>query len=810
MIKLTIYRNNREPEEIIFNKSFVKIGSGSQVDLELFPAAQATINAEIYEREGRFYVYNNANDPFIALNDLPFRKKSIQGKAQLTIEKTRIDIEVESSNLGEEGAPAQRPDRQFLTKMAEPDQAFSKVSEDNLDFPLPLKAECTLPPTPEHEQQKSKETKVEVAPEKIDVAAIVQEVEVFNTSQIHSEDSQGSENYDQSTSMEEDPSLESISATSVPPKQTYQRKRIDRNEKSLTYAQPSWGFVLSLGAIILAFITLLIGTVYLKISSESDKDEIKAIETVIDAAMALVHAQITHLKPQKSNWSHPDFLKTSLASILPSQTRPLIDVDAQGKFHNCPYLLRIYTSGNLKNFLVIAQPAPSTWQWLLPRAAIVVDSQAMEIRKTTDLKNLNRLLVNINTLDELNPMEISQAVKEGKLISLSSLKMSKRAREFAPPRALTHLRGGAENLIYNAPRYHLLGEGLLVKAVNLMEHTATTEEVSQFQQDVENIKKLPDLILYSTKGIEGALAAEKALTTFAPKSRFLIGYLKINAQGNVIGNNLLINEEISPKASDGDLVDIFVTPQEAQPTLLQLLETPEPAEKEEIDEDLNSNPLYLQLVQLGNGRKQVLKPVQDKMFELLIRENTEFVHNFSTQFQSLLVEYQKLSQVHFSEFTEGFFNLYHQYQAIPLKDLMIQVQKAGLEPLLDEILKNITTEITFTEEFFNTLIEKIRVSTNFTELYQAINEIAPQLSLEKIPFPQKLIQFQQAFRIEAIASIEKFLLSSEHKLNPAKLQAPAKETFTKILDLVWITTSTEREFYLNEFALLAQQPGVKE
>ncbi|PJD96453.1 MAG: hypothetical protein CK425_05635 [Parachlamydia sp.] len=788
MIKLTIYQNDRDPEELTFDKSSVKIGTDNQADLELDISAHAELEIEIFEQKGRFYVYNQSNNPYISLNNLPFHKKSIESKAQLNLEKIRIDIEVEVP------APQETPSTPPLSKISV-QEAIS----------LPLAKAPVEPPEPKPET---------LPPEKIDVAALVQEVEALHPSQMHIEDFSGAQNFEKTLALEEDPSPELMTSPSpkdeaeaTPLKQTYQRKRVNKNEKPLTYSQPSWGFMLSLGAIILAFITLLIGTVYLKISSESDKDEIKAIETVADAAMALAHAQITHLKPQKSNWSHPDFLKASLTSILPPQARPLIDVDAQGKFHNCPYLLRIYTSSDLKNFLVIAQPAPSTWQWLLPRAAIVIDSTAMEIRKTTDLKNLNRLLVNINTLDELNPAEISQAVKEGKLIPLASLKMSKRAREFAPPKALSLSHAGAENFIYNAPRYHLLGESLLEKAVHLMEHTATTEEVSQFQQEVENIKKLPDLILYSTKGIEGALAAEKALTTFAPKSRFLIGYLKINAQGNVIANNLLLNEEISPKSSE-EIESPAVPSQEPQPS--QPLDTPAPAEKSEITQDLQSHPLYLQLVQLGNARKNVLKPVQDKMMELLKREHAEFVPDFPMHLQTVLNEYQTISQEHQTTLAEEFFNLYHQYQAIPLKELMTYVQKAGLEPLLDEILKVMTTETHLTEELFTTFLEKIKHSTNFTELYQHINEMAPQLSLEKFPFPQKLIAYQQAFRSEAIATIEKFLLSAEHKLNPAKLQAPAKETFTKILDLVWITASTEREFYLNEFALLAQQPEVKE
>lgn len=776
MIKLTIHRNNRPPEVLIFHAPSIKIGNNADVSEDSLPDMQV----EIFEKNGTFIVYNQANDPFIALNDLPFRKKTLQKeKNLLSIGQILIDIEVQAE----------------------------KVSSSP-----PMEKKCKMEKPVEIEKQKN-----------IDIAAHIQEVEALGTpiqeEPFACEIASAPKPESSPCIIDEEPSLESIATahlesedTTSNPENPPRKRIVKKNEKKderIPSFQKSWGFMLSLGAIIMAFITLLLGTIYLKISSESDKDEAKAVETVADAAMALAYAQVSHLKPQKSNWSHPEFLKNSLTTILPSYSRPLIDVDSQGKFNNCPYLLRIYTSSDLTHFLVIAQPSASTWQWLLPRASIVVDSSAMEVRKTTDLKNLNRLLVNVNTLDDLNPKEISQAVGEGKLISLSSLRMSKRAREFSPPKALAHLRPGAENLIYNAPRYHRLGENLINKALQLMEPSTTNEEVTLFQQEVEAIKKLPHLILYSTKGIDGALEGEKALSTFAPKSRFLIGYLKINPHGTIISNHLLMSDEISPKSADSDLTEnTDIAVEDSLPLLSHnLVETktePVLAETNEQPEDqLSTNPLYLQLVHLSNERKNALKPIQTKMMDLLKKENDEIVIQFPAQFQTLLTEYQEISQKEEQQFSELFFTLYHQYRAIPLKDLMLYVQKAGLEPILDSILKNLTVEKTLTDESFNKWLQDLRTASNFTELYQHVNESIPQLVLDKFPNPQKLIDYQNNYRSEVVAAIERFLLSSEHKLPPSKLQPPAKETFTKILDLCWIIA--ERDYYLNEFDLLANQ-----
>lgn len=779
MIKLIIHRQNGESEVLVFHEPSIKINSQGQANTDI----SEDTKVEIYEKSGSYFAFNQTNDPFVALNDLPFRKKMLpSSKAKLSIGALTLEIEI-------------------VPEKKEPKEHH-------------VEQKCKIEKPADLEKQKN-----------VDIAAKIQEVEALGAPRqceeplINETPAAVKVETPPPCVVDDEPSLELVASAHLESEETKTfafappvRKRIvKKSEKKdeRVSSQRSWGFMLSLGAIIVAFITLLLGTIYLKISSENDKDEARAIETVADAAMALAYAQVSHLKPQKANWSQADFLKNSLTSILPSYERPLIDVDSQGKFHNSPYLLRIYTSSDLQHFLVIAQPSASTWQWLLPKASIVVDSSAMEIRKTNDLKNLNRLLVNINTLDDLNPTEIAQAVEEGKVIPLTSLKMSKRAREFFPPKALAHIKPGAENLIYNAPRYYRFGENLINKAIQLKEPSTTHEEVTHFQQEVESIQKLPHLVLYSTKGLEGALEAEKALSTFAPKSHFLIGYLKINPQGTIISNHLLISEEINPKSSNSELTEnTAIAIEDYLPLLTSQPDSPklETANKETQDqpeEQVSKNPLYLQLVQLSNERKNTLKPFQTKMLDLVKKESKETRSQFPDELQSLLTEYREICQKQEQQFSEQFFTLYHQYRAIPLKEIMLYLQKANLESLLDTVLKNIKADQIITEEKLKQWIDNLSSALNFTDLYQHVNDVIPQLVLDKYPYPQKLIEYQNHYRSNVVAAIERFLFSSDHKLAPSKLRHPAKETFTKILDLSWITD--ERDYYLNEFDMLANQ-----
>ncbi|MBS4167397.1 FHA domain-containing protein [Parachlamydia sp. AcF125] len=771
MIKLTVQRKNNQIEEFVFEKSSIKIGEGGEeIDLSLSEESLHPCHVEIYEHDGFFYIFNRANDPFVALNELPFRKKSLCGKDVLMVGKTRIEIEAHPAKKNEEVLSPTGP----LISQSESKHAHSEGhGTANLQ-----KSEI-LPPPPTLEEANQQEFSL-YAPQ------------------------------NPSKRVNEDPSLEivppqhvpegSLSLSSLAPKPCLAKN--EELKAPLSMAQKSWRFTLSLGAMILAFITLLSGIAYLKFNNESDRDEIKAAQAVADAAMALSYAQMARLKPHKSNWSQPEFLKTSLAPILPLDTKPLIDVDAQGKFKNCPYLLRIYTSGDLSHFLVIAQPAPSTLQWLLPRSAIVLDSASMEMRKTADLKNLNRLLVNINSLDELNSNEIFNIAKEGKLIRLSSLKLSKRVREFTPPKALSLLRPGAENYIYNAPRYHRFGENILNKAIALLEGPVNDQQVSALKQDIEALKKLPNLVLYTTKGIEGALQAEKALSIFVPNTPFLIGYLKLSSQGNIIQNSMLMNEEIGPASGEAATDKPVNKDIKVQGPLSIAAENTQAPPSH-----LHSNPVYLQLDKLFNNRKNALHPIHTKMEELISKERIGTTSDFHPQFQELLKEHEKIALEQREIFKEAFFKLQEEYWMIPLKEWMEYIQATGLTPLVEDILVDLPKENFLSPGAFENALRKIRDSHNFDELYSQVKEITAHLSLNFFPSIQRLIEYQNTYKNEVIIMIDKFLLSSGEKLTV--LSSSTQEILDDIFKLIWVNSPTEREFYLHELNLLIQETESK-
>ena len=268
--------------------------------------------------------------------------------------------------------------------------------------------------------------------------------------------------------------------------------------------------------IVLIFLsTGFAGGYFFDLRSASSTEESIIAGSVADIAIALTYAQINHITPRKLNWSDPDFIQNNLSRILSPKLNSLVNIDAEGQFKDYPYMLRIYTSSDLSQFLIIAQPAPGIFNWLTHKNALVIDSTSMEIRKLSKLQTLNRLLANPNPLDGSNSIEIANAVNHGVLVPLPSLISDKSNWGFAPPKALALIRPGAENYVYNSPRYYPFSESIMKRAIYLKNHSGSSYDVALLQQEVDEISKLTDIILYSSQGMQMASEAQKALATFA-------------------------------------------------------------------------------------------------------------------------------------------------------------------------------------------------------------------------------------------------------------------------------------------------------
>lgn len=421
-----------------------------------------------------------------------------------------------------------------------------------------------------------------------------------------------------------------------------QEEQDERNkEKSIQErVTTNWDVFFRIGLSFLAIVAIMIGLAYLWISDQGDEEEITVSREIADIAMALTHAQMKNIHLQNQNWADPDFITNNLTSVLAPKFSSLIDLDDYGHFHYSSYNLRIYTSNNLSQFLVIAQPTPSLVHWVIRKPTIIIDSYAMELRKTYDLKTLNRLLANANAIEGANSNEISSLVKQGTLIPLSLLVKKNHNEGFSPPKALALIRPGAENYLYNLPRYSLLGQNLIKRTLDLAENPSESDH-AVLQQEFSTLARYPNLVLYSLGGIQQATEFQKALTLLAPNEKFLVAYLQFNAKGRIINSHLLMDDYSSIAGLENSLDYDQEASKENNLLSLSPSKTAQFHQIARINIDHN-DPLFLGLRSLSTSRLNALEPIGDELTSLIAAHNQlptkDFEEKFSEIYQRYLVE----------------------------------------------------------------------------------------------------------------------------------------------------------------------------
>lgn len=412
-------------------------------------------------------------------------------------------------------------------------------------------------------------------------------------------------------------------------------------------------FYITIGLAVLVAFFLSSTIVFIRQNHQSHKEKIIAAEGVADVAMALTYAQVYHIKPQRQNWIDPEFLKTNLSSVLSLGYPSFANINNQGEFINCPYLLRIYTSSDLSQFLVIAQPEPSFLQWLVPKETIALDSKTMQLHAIDDIKSLNRLLASNNTFEEANTAEIIQFIEQSPTIPLDILGAKK---GFIAPKTLSLMYPGAENYVYNAPRYYHFGEDLLKKAIVLMEDIGNTQEISRLQQEVAELARFPNFILYSSHGIEKALAAHKALYTLVPNHPFLAAYLSFNNKGMVASSHLLFDDDY--RQNEIAEIDPETVISQADIDVHQLL--------------------LFQLKSLATEREQALKPISDDMITLLQSNTTGTAVAFIDRFKALWEQYQQLDAAQQTHINNTIRHLMEHHSDVSPQEFQHYMKAAGL------------------------------------------------------------------------------------------------------------------------------------
>lgn len=543
--------------ERIYDALRVVIGLDSP-DLTDIPMNVSSLQVDhlvILDSDGEFWAFNQTNDPFVTINGRPFGRKILRNGDRLMIGEVAIAFEGEAqstANTVDPVAPiaaivpllarkireAQQPGAASPVRIPHTNVVKANVqgasSDDERELLALLEEVDRLSPLipPKVPPQAS---------EKEIFNALLSEAEALNAAKIPD------------PKPADAPIVHKSSSTSKPKVGDASPTTARSSDPIIQKAPPfSWNIWLALAAATLLLISLVFIAIAAAFSEQSDQQEYIAAQSVSDIAMALTYAQIHQLKPQNQNWTDPDFIHANLERVLNGRFGSSVVIDAQGYLRNSPYILRIYTSQDASQFLLLAQPTSSLWQWFTRRDSIILDSTAMELRRTNDLRALNRLMASPNALAGSNALEVSRLVREADLISLKTLAREIHHREFLPPRELKSLRPGAENFVHNAPRYYRLGEPMLdTLSETAADDTATLQTISE---QLQRFHRLSRLVLYTNSDRAVATEAYQALMKHFPKERMLVGFLTFDAQTGAYVSSQLLSEEFTDPLQNFDEV----------------------------------------------------------------------------------------------------------------------------------------------------------------------------------------------------------------------------------------------------------------
>lgn len=785
MIRLTL--NTQSDSEIhLFNKSTISIGADANlVDLVLQDPSILPVHLTITEQEGNTLLINSANDPFVTLNGIPFGKKELASGDLILIHSTTLLFEILNESSSSSGELKEK-------NISTPPLSVKEESESKENLPSPTSSTNNIAAPFHFSFEKEVDVLDEEDMQKTPLEDYLKEIDSLQQEPFFSLSSPERKGIERKKSLKDD----------------YLRDLDDDNQnhgntpfansKEPNHLYLAWKWILLFIFSIVAISAIIGSALYLTVSDKTEAQETKAAQGVADIAMALMHAQLNLLKPHNHNWSDVDFLKSNLLTILPDTPSNASQIDTQGQFNCCPYSLRIYTSSDLSHFLLIAQPAPSLLNWLIPQSLIVVDSHLMELRMLKDVRGLNRLLANPDPLEGLNGKEITSLVKQEGLIRLSSLATDTNSQDFPPPKNLAWIRPGAENLIYNAPRYYRLGHNIIQKSIALSTSKGSSNEVAALKQTIDTFSNLQHFVLYSDQGKKSAAIVRQGLMLFAPSDKLLFGYLLFNAQGKIHQVHLLKDEDESKESS--------LAMKEKEPELFAL-STPTPANTTATSEIFKENkteqkqidinhPIYIQLQALVVARENEIKSLANALSSF-IEQDVEYPRaQFQTEFQDLSHTYLMTNAKHKEKIKETLENLYHQYEDVSIDQFLIFIKELKLDNLIDQENQTFALINENCQQNMELLLTYIENSKSLPELDNLMHMANSWMNFEYIKDSHELLKYQNLIRNKLLEQLEKFLLSQKkHSL----IKEEDRGVLQNILNQERFITSEEREFFLSEF-----------
>lgn len=780
MLKITVRHPNGNVAEHSFGKTVVTLGGAShnRADVLLPVGNLKPEHLKIEVSDNHVVITNIAQDPCVLINDqplttAPLKPADVVEVGDITLSATwtpptseDIDVEAELKKL----ESLLVPEAQENTLSPE-EQELADLDLDNLFHEV--MAEET-PSTPSAPAVPSPE-KVEVA-EREDVKDIVLEFCDEEPVAIPSAVTAEAPVQNRPTRVVVD----------IPKEEDY--TYFDGNYSDLpttNHGQPASPRRIHIVAVvILAMTTLLALGTYLTISSQNNKKEILAAQTLSDVSMAFLHAQATQTLPPDGHWTDAEFLDEHLSSVLASKLRSSALLDAQGNFTRCPYKLHMSLGTDKDTFFLVAEPLPSLLQWVMPKSIIFLDASSMQLWKTKS-PSLVKDAMHRGPADGVTPFAL--LCKKSQMMPLALLNTTGQ-EGFNVPKGLMEACPDAVTRVYNAPRYYRFTKALVEAAAAIGTHVANGQDLYTVSQEAKRLTKLHNIVLYSYRGREAAVAAAQGLRATAKDISFYIAYMELKPEdGSISTSYILKDQDVMP---NGNAV--------AAPQI--------PAGTNAYEDNLFSG-----LMALADGRRRSLQNISDQIVNLVQTNNEMTLVNFRQQRQKLLDAYEakdKEEQQKIKNALSSFYQQWRQREPPPRTERFVAlVTAAQLAAFLPTDIKAETgsTETAPPQYRAEFLLKKIATAKRLSELDENVRETTQLLGGDQITNVQK-ISLRNSLKGSVLDKIRELLLSPNSAMADTTTFVPHNRAIlNRILTNADVGETEEKAFFLHEFDLLVEK-----
>lgn len=824
-IKLTLRTGTQRANRLFYGGS-VLLGAGSPdldglaIDLHSLLPEQI----KIFHKDGLYFAQNLANDPFVSLNGRPFGRKKLSNGDVLLAGDIEITFELLIGSIPQTAAPISPPTPSLAQALERGIRAKSQPSvivDSELEalirevesFEAELKGRTA---SPEEPAAASKEASVDVP---------------FKASELHSDVARyhakiGCETIQSTAFQFEDVRLNA----SLAERHSAKPKRVSLNDDTTqvvrhhfgSHAPPRqifWRPLLAMLLVVVAIAAALGSGIYFTFSEKNDAEEFVIAEGIADIAMALTYAQLHQLKPPNQNWGDPEFIKECLVKVLPAGYPSLASLDKLGTFTNSSYMFRVYTSNDFSHFLLLAQPEPNLWQWLLSRETILLDSSTMQLHRLTDLRALNRLLANTKPLEGANGLEISHLVSQAPLIRLTTLATETGHREFLPPKGLQKLSPGSDTRTYNAPRYYTFSQQLSSSLGSYLREESTeraAERANELRKQVVDLEKLPQLVIYTIEQEPLLGAIFRQIESWMPDQQVLLAQVVLDSDGQRILTSYIYGHQFFGLGDEdllGSRKNAIPTVSESDRATIGMDNTPH----------VMSEVLGRDLTAAVQHRRQALGVPYHALRTLLESFMQAPQENFVTNATQLVQQLENIDLGEQVEIRQAVVDSYRvnvlDNQSLSHSDFVLAAKEAGVAPYIpieflrveqaDEGASPVFVQAEPTSGHtlrdFSDVLNRIQQSEDITALGEAVTEANIVLNDLPVEGTDKLRTLRNKYQLVLAHRIEQLVLGPMSPLPVSSINDRGRAQLASLLVSAGIDDEEQKEYYLQEFDRLIER-----